>query len=103
MNDQVNIQMIAFIYQCVNKKIPIVLLTKHTKEIHESLQRFKISEGLFEEIIILQPWDDKSLYIKDLDSIFIDDSFAERKKVKETLGIPVYDLDMIESLIDWRM
>jgi hypothetical protein len=41
--------------------------------------------------------------MKEKNAIFIDDSFAERKKVHDVLGIPVYDVDMVESLIDWRM
>ena len=36
-------------------------------------------------------------------AIFIDDSFAERRKVHQTLGIAVFDVDMVESLIDWRV
>lgn len=47
--------------------------------------------------------EDKCRYIKGKDSILIDDSFAERKRVRERLGIPVFDIDMVESLIDWRM
>ena len=27
---------------------------------------------------------------------------AERKRVKEAGGIPVFDLDMVESLLDWK-
>ncbi len=40
--------------------------------------------------------------IQDRASIFIDDSFSERKKVFEKTDIPVFDLDSIECLIDWR-
>jgi hypothetical protein len=36
-------------------------------------------------------------------SIFIDDSFSERLAISNELDIPVFDLDAIESLIDWRM
>ena len=36
-------------------------------------------------------------------AIFIDDSFAERRQVRESCGIPVFDLDMVESLLDWRV
>lgn len=103
IDDKVNIQMIAFLYQCHNKGIPVVLLTKHAKDIHASLARYKIAESLFEDIIHIAPGSDKASYMKDLDSILIDDSFAERLNVKEKLSIPVFDLDMIESLLDWRM
>ena len=40
---------------------------------------------------------------EDVPSIFIDDSFSERLAISERLGIPVFDLDAVESLIDWRL
>ena len=61
-----------------------------------------ISTALFSDVIRLDRADDKTRFIKP-HSIFIDDSFAERKRVKEACGIPVFDLDMVESLLDWRM
>ena len=103
LDDKVNITMISFVYQCFNKGIPVILLTKHAKDIYDSLDRFKISKDLFAEIIHIEKDRDKSEYITAKDAIFIDDSFAERKNIHDKLGIPVYDLDMIESLIDWRM
>lgn len=103
LGDKVNIQMVAFLYQCFNKGIPVTLLTKHEKDIHESLAKYCISESLFDRIIHIGQGEDKSRYITDRDAILVDDSFAERKRVKDQTGIPVYDLDMIESLLDWRM
>ena len=61
-----------------------------------------ISEDLFEEIRVIDVLEEKSDYIKEKKAIFIDDSFAERKRIKDRCGIPVFDVDMIESLIDWR-
>lgn len=103
LDDKVNITMISFVYQCFNKGIPVVLLTKHANDIYDSLDKFRISKDLFSEIIHIQKDHDKSEYITAKDAIFVDDSFAERKNIHDKLGIPVYDLDMIESLIDWRM
>lgn len=103
LDDKVNITMVAFVYQCFNKGIPVVLLTKHAKDIYDSLKRFKIDKDLFAEIIHIPDDSDKSGFIKGNDVIFIDDSFAERKNIHDKLGIPVYDLDMVESLLDWRM
>ena len=103
LDDKVNITMISFVYQCFNKGIPVILLTKHAKDIYDSLDKFRISKDLFAEIIHIEKDRDKSEYITAKDAIFIDDSFAERKNIHDKLGIPVYDLDMIESLIDWRM
>jgi hypothetical protein len=39
----------------------------------------------------------------DLSAIFIDDSFSERMVISNKLKLPVFDLDAVESLIDWRM
>ena len=39
----------------------------------------------------------------ELPSIFIDDSFSERLSVADNLNIPVFDLDAVESLIDWKL
>lgn len=102
IDGQVNAFLIAFLYQCVNQNKIIILLTKHCNNIYDSLSKFKISKDLFDKIISIEADDDKSKYIEDEKSIFIDDSFSERKKISEKIGIPVYDLDMIESLIDWR-
>lgn len=103
IGDKVNVQMMTFLYQCVNKGIGVTLLTKHAKDIYDSLKRFKISVDLFDEIVHIEQGDNKAIYIVDKESIFIDDSFAERLNIQRNIGIPVFDLDMIESLIDWRM
>ena len=80
----------------------LFLLSRHDTELLPDLERCAISPALFDEIIRLDRSDDKTRFIRP-NSIFIDDSFAERRRVKEALGIPVFDLDMVESLLDWRM
>lgn len=103
VKNKVNEILMMFLYQLKNKKKKIILLTKHDKNIKQSLIKYSISPELFDQIIHIKNNDDKSKYIVHKDSIFIDDSFAERKKVKEKCGIPCFDLDMIESLLDWRI
>ena len=102
VDGQVNTELIGFLYQARNKGTRIVLLSRHDTELLPDLERFAVSPALFDEIIRLGRDDDKTRFIKP-DSIFIDDSFAERRRVKEACGIPVFDLDMVESLLDWRM
>lgn len=101
VDNNVNAQLMLFIYQCVNKGKYLYLLTKHEKVVKDTLSEHRISNDLFEEIILINKDDEKYKYIKS-NSIFIDDSFAERKKVKDKNNIPVFSVDMIESLIDWR-
>lgn len=101
-NGKLNLDVIKFIYQSLNDNKNIYLLTRHKDNIYETLKKYKLSEDIFKEIIEVKT-NDKSDYIKDKDSIFIDDSFRERKEVRDKLNIPVFDVDMIESLLDWRV
>ena len=101
---KINTYLMMFLYQCVNENKQIILITKHIMDIHETLRELKIDEGLFDEIITLTKQDDKFEYMdNEISSIFIDDSFSERMAISQKLNIPVFDLDAIESLIDWRM
>ena len=93
-----------FLYQCVNEKKEIILITKHINDINETLRDLKIDARLFDEIINIEKSDEKCRYINNEKlSIFIDDSFSERMKISNTFEIPVFDLDAVESLIDWRI
>ena len=102
VDGKVNAELIGFLYQAKNAGKEIVLLSRHSTELLPDLERYAISPALFSEIIRLDRADDKTRFIKSR-SIFIDDSFAERRRVKEACHIPVFDLDMVESLLDWRM
>lgn len=98
IDSKVNIQIIAFLYQCINEGIPITLITKHQDDLKEKLKSQRLT-SLFDKIIHIKPEDEKYRYIKEKDSIFIDDSYGERVKVKNTLGINVFDGHMIECLL----
>jgi hypothetical protein len=93
-----NPQIIQYLYYCRKKSKKIILITKHQKNIYNTLERFKIALKLFNEIIHLKHNEEKSNYIKKKDSIFIDDSFHERKMVKERLKISTFDISMIGGL-----
>lgn len=102
LNGVPNPEVIKYLYQAKNSGKIIHILSKHTGNIREDLKRCFLSECLFDEIKVIPIEDEKSNYILNKNAIFIDDSFTERKKIKDRLGIPVFDVDMIESLIDWR-
>lgn len=102
LNGKVNASLMMFLYQARNEGKTLILLSRHEGNIHEDLRRLCIPETLFDDIIVLDRRCSKADFIPE-HSIFIDDSFAERKQVHDTLGIPVFDLDMIEGLIDWRL
>ena len=94
----VNTQLISFLYQCINEHKKLVLVTKHERNIHDTLIKMRLND-IFDEIIHLKPGERKYLYMSDTDSIFIDDSHVERKEVATTLGIPVFAPDNIECLL----
>ncbi len=96
---KVNIRIMAFIYQCLNKGIKIHLITRHREDLDASLAEYRLA-GIFDEIIWLKNGEHKHSFITEEDAIFIDDSFAERKSVHDALGIPVFDAHMIEALIE---
>lgn len=97
----VNTDLIAFLYRCVNEGKKITLLSKHDDEklgnLDELLNKLRI-KNLFDRIIHLNPTDHKYKYIDNKNSIFIDDSFAERREIANNCGIPVFGLDMVEAL-----
>ena len=103
INGKVNTELMKFIYQAINQEKKIHLLSKHMGDLYKDLKQKKISEYLFEKINVISQNDEKSDYIIENRAIFIDDSFAERKKVSERLKIAVFDVDMVECLIDWRV
>lgn len=98
----VNEELVMYLYQAKNNKKSIHLLSKHRKDIHEDLENYCISEKLFDEIIVISEKDEKYKHVKWKESIFIDDSFVERKKISEYCDIPVFDVDMIEALLDYK-
>lgn len=101
LNDKVNEEVIRLIYQCINDKKRVVLITRHVQNLQRTLATYRLA-GLFDEIIHLSPHDKKSRYIKESTAIFIDDSFAERLEVATECGIPTFDASMIELITRGR-
>ena len=99
-SNMVNPWVVAYLYQCLNKKIKIHLITRTTDKINNILKEYRLSP-IFDSIIKLCDGEKKSDYIKERSSIFIDDSFRERNTVATNLGIPTFDTSSIESLLDW--
>lgn len=99
----VNPLIMLFLYQCRDKGKSVVLVTRHAHDIHSSLEQHGIAASLFDRIIHLRNDEPKSSVMEDGEpAIFIDDSFREREDVLTNTGIPVFAVDAIEALIDWR-
>lgn len=88
IDDKINLDMIAFIYQCLNEGIPTVLITRHKGNLQAALRDRKL-EGIFSEIINIVDGSEKHVHVSE-NSIFIDDSYVERLKVKNNKKIPVF-------------
>ena len=103
LRGKVNTLAMFFLYQCHNQGKKVHLLTRHMCNIHDSLRKYAISENLFEDIIAVEENNHKSKYIKVQNAIFIDNMFKERTEVRNALGLPVFDADAFEFLLDWRV
>lgn len=99
VNDRVNPQVMAFVYQCHNNKKQVHLLTRHANELSDTIKQYRL-EGVFDELIWVKDGSDKSDYVTQAPAIFIDDSYAERAQVQAKLGIPTFDGHMIETLME---
>ncbi|WP_313373386.1 ATP-grasp domain-containing protein [Chishuiella sp.] len=98
IENKVNIQLLSFLFQCINETKKVILITKHNKNIQETLVKYRL-ENLFDSIIHLKSDDNKYKFIKNLNSIFIDDSYQERFEVYNKLNIPVFSPDNVEALL----
>lgn len=93
----INVELVKFLYKCINEKKKIVLLSKHEGDLMQELKHFRL-DHLFDEVLHIEQQADKTDYIIPQGAIFIDDSNAERLNVKNRLNIPVFSLEMIDVL-----
>ena len=103
INNQVHLPSIRFLYQCKNQGKKVILITKHEEDIDKTLLRYCISPNLFDKIINIEIEKNKVDYINPEKAIFIDNAYQEREKIQQKYNIPVFDVDGIEFLLDWRM
>ncbi|MEM4234828.1 MAG: ATP-grasp domain-containing protein [Nitrososphaerota archaeon] len=100
-NGKVNTELIAFAFQCINSGVKVKLVTRHKGNILETLRAYRL-DGIFDQVYHISDGKSKSEIIQSNKSILIDDSFSERAEVKRNKGIPVFDVDAVESLICWK-
>jgi hypothetical protein len=98
INGQVNTTMMKFLYQCLNEGKKLVLITKHVLDLSETLNKYRL-QNLFDEIVHKEMKMLKHEFCTEPSSIFIDDSFAERKSVSDNCKIPVFAPDAVECLL----
>lgn len=93
----------ALLYQWRAQRVAVVLVTRHARCPRQTLRDYCLAESLFEAIVHVQDGTPKSGAIdKERQAIFIDDSWRERLDVSRQCAIPVFDIDAVEQLLDWR-
>jgi hypothetical protein len=97
----VNTELVRFLYQCINRKVPIILLTRHAGELGQSLRQHRLTE-LFDKVIHLREGQCKGTFIKSSRALLIDDSFRERIEASQRCLLTV-DCSMVEMLMDERV
>ena len=94
----INPELIKLIFQAKNKEKKVYLITKNKKfNLAKTLHKFGIT-NIFDEIIHIHENENKIDYMK-INSILIDDSFAERKEAK-LAGHYVFSLDNFNILME---
>ena len=102
IDNMVNTDAIKFLYECINLKKEIFLITRHKFNVMETLDEFKIPSTIFNKIIHVKDGTCKSDYIDKntiSKTIFIDDSFRERKDFIK-IGVNSYDVNMISKIFN---
>ena len=112
---RVHTKLVRFLFQCFLSNKQIVLVTRSEDDPEKVLREIRLFE-LFNRVLHVtdRAVMKSSVISRDLKescgdkedeemkrfAIFIDDSFRERKDVFENVGIPVFDLGMLDVLID---
>jgi hypothetical protein len=97
IDGMVNPNAVKFLIQAINQKKRTHLLSRHREgPLLDKLTRLRIRD-LFDDVQQIDEGCSKADVVSQ-DSIFIDDSFAERQAVAKR-GIPVFSVDAIEALL----
>lgn len=88
----------AFIYQCRRKGIPVRLITRHEALPQATLEKAAIAVSLFDEVIHLTRGEKKSTFVAPY-SLFIDNYFPERLDVSQIANTVVIDTDAVEFFL----
>ena len=103
VHHRINIRLIALIFNCRNRGIPVILITRHAGELQDSLANNRLTP-LFDKIIhITDSSVPKSNFIKEKNAVLIDDSFRERWETAQNCGIRCYDSAIAICLLDERI
>jgi carbamoyl-phosphate synthase large subunit len=97
----INTRLAPFLFQCLNERRRLVLITRHASDLAATLGQHRLS-GLWDDVVHITDGAPKADHIREPDAILIDDSFSERRAAHAQLGIATFDSSMVELLIDER-
>jgi hypothetical protein len=98
--EKINLDAIKLIHQSINNNIKVHLITRSISDNLSGLLKNLRILDLFDTISQLKSDENKSNFILFTNSIFIDDSFAERLEVNKKLNIPTFGPESISCLIN---
>ena len=99
---RVHDELVRLLHQFVGRGVRLILLTRHAGDPRAVLRHHRL-DGLFDEVVHLEPGRPKSAAIRaGPGTILIDDSFSERAEVARRRRIPTFDASMLELLGDDR-
>lgn len=97
--EKLNMELLLFIYQCIENKVSTTLLINGRGTYDDMLKEYPLSDKLFTRVIDLKEHKEIKSCIEDTNAIFISSNIKDRLSIKESRGIPVFDLDAVEGLI----
>jgi len=90
---------VKFLFSLKRQGKDLFLLTRHIYNIESTLVSIGVDPNIFNEIIKVEPDQNKSAYIeRNSDAFFIDNEFPERFDVWKNCEINVLDLDQIDFI-----
>ncbi len=95
----VNPDVISILYEARAVGLPIHLITRHIKNVRETLAQACICETLFASICHLSNDERKGACIRERPAALLDDSFRERADAGAA-GVHVFDVDALDLLRD---
>lgn len=95
----INLEIIKFLFQCINKGIKLYLISRHEGDLLEDLKRYRL-ECIFDEVIHIDRQVGKKEFVDPCNSIFIDDSYRERLEIFNAYHIPVFDIHSVDVLME---
>lgn len=103
LGDKLNVKAVAFLAQCHNEGVRVVVLTRSEMCVCSWLHMRGL-QGLVSDVVQVPAMGSKGKYLATTlkledKAIFIDDSFAERKDVQSRCKIPVFGPEALDLLI----